>query len=78
MEPLLPVDVVYTWVNGSDPQHQQGSLFKLYLLILQITRFFSSSTLSTTHLPGPWYDQYPFPSVLELNFPAQETNAQRI
>ena len=21
---LLPIDLVYTWVNGSDPQHQKG------------------------------------------------------
>ena len=21
---LLPIDIVYTWVNGSDPQHQKG------------------------------------------------------
>ena len=26
MEPLNHVDVVYTWVNGSDAKHRQGSV----------------------------------------------------
>mgnify|MGYP000315384111 FL=1 len=32
--PTLPIDIVFTWVNGSDPLHQQARKYWLYCLTI--------------------------------------------